>query len=148
MFRQGSGGIPVSYCHFSDRSRAPLGTTSSRYLTATPFSSFAKGPLTALYHLNLIDTRVRAVEQVTMAAGFQSFLLLVAVLAVRVLGQCVSYGIDYANGGEYNIDSTLNEYFSFTTVFQGTTHVSQIRLQSGKELFPNAVGACPGYGFV
>lgn len=83
-----------------------------------------------------------------MAPGFQSFFLLVAVLAVQVLGQCVSYGIDYANGGEYNIDSTLNEYFSFTTVFQGTLRTSQMGLQSGEDPSPVKAGMSPGHGFL
>ena len=56
-----------------------------------------------------------------MAVAFRSLVVLFAVLAVRVMGQqCVSYGIDFANGGSYNIDSTSNNYFSFVTVFQGT----------------------------
>lgn len=83
-----------------------------------------------------------------MAAGFQSFFLLVAVLAVQVLGQCVSFGIDYANGGEYNIDSTLNEYFSFTTVFQGTSRTSQMGFQSGEERSPSETEVGPGHGFL
>lgn len=82
-----------------------------------------------------------------MAVVFQSFFLLVSVLAVQVLGQCVSYGIDYANGGEYNIDSTLNEYFSFTTIFQGTPLTGQMGLQSEKEWFPRAAEVRPRHGF-
>ncbi|SPO06605.1 uncharacterized protein DNG_09295 [Cephalotrichum gorgonifer] len=55
-----------------------------------------------------------------MATMFRSFFLLFAVLAVRVMGQqCTSYGIDYANGGDYYIDASSNSYFGFVTVFQG-----------------------------
>lgn len=83
-----------------------------------------------------------------MAARLQSVFLLVAVLAVQVLGQCVSYGIDYANGGEYNIDSTLNEYFSFTTIFQGTPHTSQMHCNEGSSGSKTGAGLHPGHGVV
>lgn len=52
-------------------------------------------------------------------AAFRSLIALLALVAVRVSAQCVSYGIDYANGGEYYIDASSNQYFSFVTVFQG-----------------------------
>lgn len=32
---------------------------------------------------------------------------------------CMSSGLDYTNGGSYNVDSTSNLKFSFTSVFQG-----------------------------
>lgn len=57
-----------------------------------------------------------------MAVAIRPFLILLTVLATRALGQCTSYGVDYANGGEYNIDSTSNDYFSFVTIFTGTSH--------------------------
>jgi len=54
-----------------------------------------------------------------MAAGFRCLWVVVACLALRVHADCTSYGVDYSNGGRYNIDSTSNQYFSFITVFQG-----------------------------
>jgi len=53
-----------------------------------------------------------------MAAGFQWLWVLVACLALRVHADCTSYGVDFSNGGRYNIDSTSNQYFSFITIFQ------------------------------
>ncbi len=57
------------------------------------------------------------------AANFRPLLALVALLSLSlgVLGDCVSYGVDYANGGAYYIDGSSNQYFSFITVFQGKT---------------------------
>lgn len=54
-----------------------------------------------------------------MATSLRSFVVLFALLAVRVMADCVSYGIDYANGGQYYIDAGSNQYFSFVSVFQG-----------------------------
>ena len=54
-----------------------------------------------------------------MAVTLRPLLVLFSILAARVLGQCTSYGIDYANGGQYYIDASSNDYFSFVTVFQG-----------------------------
>ncbi|KEZ45151.1 hypothetical protein SAPIO_CDS2596 [Scedosporium apiospermum] len=54
-----------------------------------------------------------------MATSLRSFAVLFALLAVRVMADCVSYGIDYANGGQYYIDAGSNQYFSFVSVFQG-----------------------------
>ena len=52
-------------------------------------------------------------------AGFRGlWALTLAALAIRVQA-CTSYGVDYANGGRYNIDSGSNQYFSFVSVFQG-----------------------------
>lgn len=55
------------------------------------------------------------------AGNFRALLALVALLSLSlgVLGDCVSYGVDYANGGAYYIDGSSNQYFSFITVFQG-----------------------------
>ena len=58
-------------------------------------------------------------KSVTMVA-FRSLFALSALSVARVLAQsCTSYGIDYANGGQYYIDASSNQYFSFVTVFQG-----------------------------
>ena len=54
-----------------------------------------------------------------MEAGFRWFWALLALFALRVSADCTSYGVDYSNGGRYNIDSSSNQYFSFITVFQG-----------------------------
>jgi len=43
----------------------------------------------------------------------------VALLGLRANAACTSYGVDFSNGGTYDIDSESNEYFSFITVFQG-----------------------------
>jgi hypothetical protein len=52
-------------------------------------------------------------------AGFRSLFAVLALLSVKVMAQCVSYGIDYANGGSYYIDASSSQYFTFVTVFQG-----------------------------
>ncbi len=56
-----------------------------------------------------------------MTANFRGFLALVAFvsLCLGARADCVSYGVDYSNGGAYYIDGTSNQYFSFVTVFQG-----------------------------
>ncbi|KAI1344678.1 hypothetical protein F5Y15DRAFT_756 [Xylariaceae sp. FL0016] len=40
-------------------------------------------------------------------------------LAWRVAADCSVYGIDYSNGGSYNIDASSDDYFTFTSVFEG-----------------------------
>ncbi|KAI0019264.1 hypothetical protein F4780DRAFT_747733 [Xylariomycetidae sp. FL0641] len=40
-------------------------------------------------------------------------------VVVTALAECTSYGIDYTNGGSYDIDASSDEYFAFTTAFQG-----------------------------
>ncbi|KAK7917328.1 hypothetical protein PG985_010936 [Apiospora marii] len=42
----------------------------------------------------------------------------------KVAADCASYGVDFANGGSYNIDGSSNENFSFTTIFQGCSEES------------------------
>ncbi|KAK1750798.1 hypothetical protein QBC47DRAFT_86886 [Echria macrotheca] len=56
-----------------------------------------------------------------MEAGFRWLWVLLALFALRASADCTSYGVDYSNGGKYNIDSSSNQYFSFITVFQGCT---------------------------
>lgn len=57
-----------------------------------------------------------------MASFFRSAAAVLAVFAVRgVLGQCQAYGVDFANGGSYYIDGGSNQYFSFISVFQGSS---------------------------
>jgi hypothetical protein len=57
-------------------------------------------------------------------AAFRSLFALLALLSVKVLADCVSYGIDYANGGAYYIDASSSQYFTFITVFQGCNQES------------------------
>ncbi|KAL1842209.1 hypothetical protein VTJ49DRAFT_5821 [Mycothermus thermophilus] len=52
-------------------------------------------------------------------SGLGYMWLLVTLLALRASAACTSFGVDYASGGTYSIDVTSNEYFAFTTVFQG-----------------------------
>ncbi|KAK3394867.1 hypothetical protein B0H63DRAFT_556017 [Podospora didyma] len=58
-------------------------------------------------------------------AGFRHLWALLMLLVLRVTAveateaACTSYGVDYSNGGAYNIDATSNQYFTFITVFQG-----------------------------
>lgn len=47
-------------------------------------------------------------------------LLALAPLLSLALAQCTSYGTDYTNNGNYNIDKSSNEYFSFSSIFSGT----------------------------
>ncbi|KAL2264911.1 hypothetical protein VTJ83DRAFT_7421 [Remersonia thermophila] len=54
-------------------------------------------------------------------SGLRYMWLLVALLAMRASAACTSYGVDFVTGGTYSIDVTSNEYFTFTTVFQGCT---------------------------
>lgn len=42
-----------------------------------------------------------------------------ASLARYTKGQCVSYGLDFVNGGSYFIDSTLATNFTFLSEFDG-----------------------------
>ena len=45
-------------------------------------------------------------------------------LSSSALADCLSYGVDYANGGAYYIDGSSNQYFSFITIFQGCSQES------------------------
>ncbi|KAI0189183.1 hypothetical protein EV127DRAFT_470810 [Xylaria flabelliformis] len=45
--------------------------------------------------------------------------LLAGYLALRASAACTVYGVDYSNGGSYNIDATSDELFTFTSIFQG-----------------------------
>lgn len=55
----------------------------------------------------------------TMHRSSLRCLWVVALLGLRANAACTSYGVDFSNGGTYDIDSESNEYFSFITVFQG-----------------------------
>jgi hypothetical protein len=54
-----------------------------------------------------------------MEASFRSFWVLLALFILGAHADCVSYGVDYSNGGSYQIDASSNQYFSFITIFQG-----------------------------
>ncbi|KAI1207352.1 uncharacterized protein F4807DRAFT_435485 [Annulohypoxylon truncatum] len=54
-----------------------------------------------------------------MTFTIRSLWLVVGLFALKVLAQCSSYGVDYVNGGSYDIDSSSNKNFTFTTIFQG-----------------------------
>ncbi|KAI0842463.1 hypothetical protein F5Y06DRAFT_128052 [Hypoxylon sp. FL0890] len=54
-----------------------------------------------------------------MAFTIRSLWFIIGLFALRTLAQCSSYGVDYVNGGSYDIDSTSNDNFTFTTIFQG-----------------------------
>ncbi|KAI0164550.1 hypothetical protein GGR52DRAFT_129751 [Hypoxylon sp. FL1284] len=47
--------------------------------------------------------------------------LIISIFTLRVLAACSSYGVDYVNGGSYDIDASSNDNFTFTTIFQGCT---------------------------
>lgn len=52
-----------------------------------------------------------------------------ALLGLRASAACTSYGVDFSNGGSYDIDSESNEYFSFISVFQGKS-TERIKLET------------------
>ncbi|KAI0387039.1 hypothetical protein F5Y04DRAFT_75651 [Hypomontagnella monticulosa] len=54
-----------------------------------------------------------------MAFNLPRVLLVTGLFALRALAACSSYGVDYVNGGSYEIDSSSNDNFTFTTIFQG-----------------------------
>ncbi|KAI2466668.1 hypothetical protein F4781DRAFT_345952 [Annulohypoxylon bovei var. microspora] len=54
-----------------------------------------------------------------MAFTISSFWFIIGLFSLRALAQCSSYGVDYVNGGSYDIDSSSNNNFTFTTIFQG-----------------------------
>lgn len=54
-----------------------------------------------------------------MALNTTGFWLIISLFTSRALAVCSSYGVDYVNGGSYDIDATSNDNFTFTTMFQG-----------------------------
>ncbi|KAI2624860.1 hypothetical protein GGR54DRAFT_654590 [Hypoxylon sp. NC1633] len=54
-----------------------------------------------------------------MAFNIPSICLVIGLLTSSALAACSSYGVDYVNGGSYDIDTTSNDKFTFTTIFQG-----------------------------
>ncbi|GAP83102.2 hypothetical protein SAMD00023353_0401010 [Rosellinia necatrix] len=56
-----------------------------------------------------------------MASRITRLCLLAGYLAIRASAACTVYGVDYSNGGSYNIDTSSDALFTFTSVFQGCT---------------------------
>ena len=55
-----------------------------------------------------------------MESSLRYVWVLVAFMLLRgVRADCKSYGVDFSNGGSYQIDGSSNQYFSFISVFQG-----------------------------
>ncbi|KAI8624811.1 hypothetical protein F5Y19DRAFT_480190 [Xylariaceae sp. FL1651] len=59
-----------------------------------------------------------------MASRIIQLSLAIGYLAFGAAAACTAYGVDYSNGGSYNIDTSSDQYFSFTSVFQGCTQES------------------------
>ncbi|KAI0528232.1 hypothetical protein F5B22DRAFT_27530 [Xylaria bambusicola] len=53
-----------------------------------------------------------------MASKIVRFCLVTGYLALRASAACAVYGVDYSNGGSYNIDPSSDASFTFTTIFQ------------------------------
>ncbi|KAG4220824.1 hypothetical protein PC116_g30697 [Phytophthora cactorum] len=54
-----------------------------------------------------------------MVSNISKLWLFVGLFTLRVTADCASYGVDYVNGGSYDIDASSNDNFTFTTIFQG-----------------------------
>ncbi|KAI8962679.1 hypothetical protein F5Y11DRAFT_347197 [Daldinia sp. FL1419] len=54
-----------------------------------------------------------------MASTTSSFWLIISFFTLKAFAACASYGVDYVNGGSYDIDASSNDNFTFTTIFQG-----------------------------
>ncbi|KAI0853094.1 hypothetical protein F5Y00DRAFT_257746 [Daldinia vernicosa] len=54
-----------------------------------------------------------------MVSQISSLWLILSLFTLRALAACASYGVDYVNGGSYDIDASSNDNFTFTTIFQG-----------------------------
>ncbi|KAI2605920.1 uncharacterized protein GGS25DRAFT_533110 [Hypoxylon fragiforme] len=54
-----------------------------------------------------------------MASKFLRILFFIGLFALGAVAQCSSYGVDYVNGGSYDIDTSSHENFTFSTIFQG-----------------------------
>ncbi|KAI0881668.1 uncharacterized protein GGS22DRAFT_54808 [Annulohypoxylon maeteangense] len=66
-----------------------------------------------------------------MAFHIHTLWFMIGLFALRVLAQCSSFGVDYVNGGSYDIDSTSNSNFTFMTIFQGCDQESVTPLLIG-----------------
>jgi hypothetical protein len=54
-----------------------------------------------------------------MVSSVKQLFLLGGYFALRASAACAAFGVDYSNGGSYNIDTYSDNYFNFTSVFQG-----------------------------
>ncbi|KAI0873238.1 hypothetical protein GGS24DRAFT_404933 [Hypoxylon argillaceum] len=59
-----------------------------------------------------------------MASRIARLCVLAGYLILRASAACSAYGVDYSNGGFYNIDTSSDSLFSFTSVFQGCSQES------------------------
>ncbi|KAI0972344.1 hypothetical protein F4678DRAFT_430043 [Xylaria arbuscula] len=59
-----------------------------------------------------------------MALRIARLCVVVGYLALRVSAVCAVYGVDYSNGGSYNIDGSSDDLFTFTSVFQACVQES------------------------
>ncbi|KAI1389434.1 uncharacterized protein F4822DRAFT_199988 [Hypoxylon trugodes] len=81
-----------------------------------------------------------------MPFNIPSLLVIIGLFALRALAACSSYGVDYVNGGSYDIDSSSNDNFTFTTMFQGCNQESVTPLlidPSGVQHLCSAVNTTP-----
>lgn len=63
--------------------------------------------------------RTLGFKQRRMASKFLRILFFIGLFALGAVAQCSSYGVDYVNGGSYDIDTSSHENFTFSTIFQG-----------------------------
>ncbi|KAI1467795.1 uncharacterized protein F4812DRAFT_427609 [Daldinia caldariorum] len=54
-----------------------------------------------------------------MISNISKSWFLIGLFTLRASAACSSYGVDYVNGGTYDIDPSSNDDFTFTTTFQG-----------------------------
>ncbi|KAI0102744.1 hypothetical protein GGR51DRAFT_278136 [Nemania sp. FL0031] len=59
-----------------------------------------------------------------MASRIARICLLAGYLTLRASAACNVYGVDFSNGGSYNIDTSSDSLFTFTSVFQGCVQES------------------------
>lgn len=72
-----------------------------------------------------------------MESSLRYLWVLFACLFLQVRAECKSYGVDFSNGGTYQIDGSSNQYFSFITVFQGKTDMWMLKLRQKSYPFTN-----------
>ncbi|KAI0390885.1 hypothetical protein F5Y17DRAFT_471285 [Xylariaceae sp. FL0594] len=59
-----------------------------------------------------------------MASRIAKLCFLAGYIALRATATCTVFGVDYSNGGSYNIDTSSDDLFHFTSVFQGCVQES------------------------
>ncbi|OTB01475.1 hypothetical protein M426DRAFT_266203 [Hypoxylon sp. CI-4A] len=81
-----------------------------------------------------------------MAFNIPSLWLILSLFTLGAIAQCSSYGVDYVNGGSYDIDASSNDNFTFTTIFQGCDQesVTPVLLDPNNKQHPcSAVNTTP-----